>query len=117
MSPWGSWILEGSFEDVHIRVEASCSDGGVVVKCPTSRGMEDLSRESFAGKLSLSLRRRRAAEGGVEGGAEGEEIIVEASSDQAAVEVGGTAQEWPDTWVGSCSVPPAAREILALSDL
>jgi len=117
VSPWGSWRLDGEYEDVRVSVTASCDDAGTLVACPTAAGMTDgISRETFNGKLELRLWRIAGSQPIRSGSCpcpseeDGDTILLEASTERAALEVGGGP--WEDVWEGSCAVGEAEAVVL-----
>ena len=91
-------------------MSASCTDAGRKVLCPTADGMAPTSRETFDGELRVRLWRVFGGGGG--GGGQSEEELWRAETQQAALEGGGGP--WGSAgWQGSCSVSPAAAQVLA----
>ena len=107
---WGRWTIDGSLDDLRIRVEATCDpdeSGGLLVACPSEGGMKATARERFDGELHVRMWRVRP------GTDEETEVLLDARSSVAAVEVGGEGWEGGAEWRGSCEVEGAARALLA----
>jgi tocopherol cyclase len=73
---WGRWQVQGSYEDYSVRLEGTCDEAGLPVRCPTPSGMEETAHETFRGTLSVKLYKRGY-------------LIVEDSTSEACLEVGG----------------------------
>lgn len=107
---WGTWTVDGALDDLRVRVEASCppdENAALTVACPSADGMTARARERFDGELTVKMWRVRP------GTEEEAEVLLEARSSCAAVEVGGQGWEGGAEWVGSCEVEGAARALLA----
>jgi tocopherol cyclase len=70
-----------------VELLGTCADPGVLVQVPTAAGLRFLCRDTTRGQLRLKLWRRRGR---------ALELVLEASSRQAGLEVGG--EDWPHTW-------------------
>jgi tocopherol cyclase len=99
VASWGSWKVEGTYGDLRASVEARAADGdaGTAVVCPTMEGMTGESLETLKGEVTLRLWR-------------GDELLLEATSAKAALEVGGGP--WADGWKGSCEIGEAGKAVL-----
>jgi len=83
----------------------SDEDPGIRVLCPTGKGMEGVSKETFSGTMAVRLWRVLPSGG--------EDVIVDARTTQAAVEVGGAHLGASEPWCGSCEVGVVARAVLS----
>lgn len=101
MASWGAWKVEGRYGEMRAVVEAraAAGDEGTPVVCPTADGMRGESLETLKGELSLRLWR-------------GDELLLEAHSVQAALEVGPSGSMWADGWKGSCSIGDVEKAVL-----
>ena len=101
VSSWGSWRMEGRYKEMRAVVEARAAEGdaGTPVVCPTMEGMTGESLETLCGEVTLRLWR-------------GDDLILEAHSNQAALEVGPSGSAWADGWKGSCSIGEVEKSIL-----
>ena len=97
-----------------------------MVRVPTAEGMVDGSRETFDGKMRVRVWRVDGVEGGIPGGLpepgsggalddafcapEGGVLLLDTSSEHAALELGG--EPWEEAWEGGCDVSPLARAVL-----
>lgn len=118
MGPWGRWRAAGTFKGMRVLVEASCTedDEVVTVRVPTAVGMVEGSRETFDGRMRVRMWRAPLPPAGSDDATEDAhyekiEPLIDARSDQAALELGGGP--WDDTWVGSCEVNEFAKALLS----
>lgn len=88
VDPWGCWRIRAEQENYRVELLGTCADPGVLVQVPTAAGLQFLCRDTSRGELSLKLWRRRGRTF---------ELILKASSRQAALEVGG--EDWTQSWV------------------
>jgi tocopherol cyclase len=88
VDPWGSWRMWAENRRHRVELQGSCTDEGVPVQVPTAAGLRVGCRDTTRGELRLRLwrRQRRAPQ-----------LLLEASSPQAALEVGG--EGWSAPWV------------------
>ena len=82
-----------------VEARAAAGDEGTPVVCPTADGMRGESLETLKGELTLRLWR-------------GDELLLEAHSVQAALEVGPSGSMWADGWNGSCSIGDVEKAVL-----
>lgn len=90
IKPWGEWRLQGKlgqFEQYEVVLTGETNLSGSYVRTPTAKGLVFNCRDTTQGKLSLSLSDCQG------------KTIIEASSNQAGLEIGGTP--WENTWVAS----------------
>lgn len=87
IKPWGEWQLQGKLPQYQVVLKGETNLSGTYVRTPTANGLLFNCRDTTLGKLSISLYDCQG------------KIIVEADSNQAGLEVGGTP--WEKTWVGS----------------
>lgn len=88
VDPWGCWRIQAEQQRYRVELLGTSADPGVLVQVPTAAGLRFLCRDTTQGQLRLKLWRRRGR---------ALELLLEASSRQAGLEVGG--EEWPNTWV------------------
>jgi tocopherol cyclase len=87
IDPWGCWRIRAEQRRYRVELLGTCSDGGVLVQVPTPTGLQYLCRDTTRGELRLKLWRRRGR---------ALELVIEASSRQAGLEVGG--EDWSAPW-------------------
>ena len=91
---WGEWKVEGEYGDYSVKLEGTCDDTGIPVKCPTLSGMDEIARETFHGEIRVMLYEKGA-------------LILDETSCEACLEVGGLP--WSSMiWKGE----PAMKEPL-----
>lgn len=100
ISPWGYWKMSGrsikGARPFEVELEAICDSPGVKLRAPTEKdGMVYFCRDSFLSSVKMSLwelnwdkQKKEYVRGAV--------IVDNATSSQAAVEVGGGP--WWDNW-------------------
>jgi tocopherol cyclase len=88
VDPWGRWRMEARTRTHRVELLGTCSDDGVWVQVPTAAGLRFLCRDSTCGEMRLKLWRRRNGD---------PELLLDAVSRQAALEVGGDG--WDAPWV------------------
>ncbi len=88
VDPWGCWRMWAEQRRYRVELLGTCTDAGVMVQVPTAAGLQFLCRDTTRGELQLKLWRRRGSS---------LELVLEASSRQAGLEVGG--REWSLPWV------------------
>jgi tocopherol cyclase len=101
ISTWGYWKMTGrstkGARPFEVQLEAICESPGVKLRAPTEKeGMQYFCRDSFHGNVKLSLwelERDPVTNEYVRGAL----LINNATSSQAAVEVGGGP--WWDSWI------------------
>ena len=109
VAPWGSWRVSAK-TSTHECVVSCCIDpkdarpgNTTVLRAPVDdhrRGMEPSCRESFRGRMTVSLWERKGRGWG--SGARGRALLDAVVSDVAAVEVGGGP--WDETWEGTAEM-------------
>ena len=125
VAPWGSWsvecknsaystLIEGSIDES----DESSSPSGTL-RCPTEdKGMVPLCRDTFSGNLRVRLWKNSVEEGdassieGLDGITGTGELILDAQSSQAALEVGGGP--WDTTWQSAADVKEPLKSIGAV---
>lgn len=101
IAPWGYWHLSAENETHVVEIEATTKDEGTTLRAPTTEtGLAPACKDTCYGDLKLQLWERTSD------GSKGK-LILEATSNLAAVEVGGGP--WFNTWKGKTAAP----EILA----
>jgi tocopherol cyclase len=88
VDPWGRWRMWAEKRSHRVELQGSCSDEGVRVRVPTAEGLRFLCRDTTRGELRLKLWRRRGR---------ALQLLLDASSHQAGLEVGG--EDWSAPWV------------------
>ncbi|MEO1592636.1 MAG: tocopherol cyclase family protein [Cyanobacteria bacterium J06632_22] len=83
IAPWGSWQLTAHRGLHRIVLSGTTGDPGNLVRVPTRDGLQFLCRDTTHGHLTLQLYER-------------DQLMVEAQSDLAGLEVGGGP--WETTW-------------------
>ena len=84
IEPWGSWQLEGISDDYQVTLRGKTDLPGIYVRTPTAEGLVFNCRDTTRGELDLTLSTRAGQK------------IVEATSTQAGLEVGGAP--WDKAW-------------------
>ena len=85
IEPWGKWQIEGKTAQYKVKIVGETNSLGTYVRTPTAKGLVFNCRDTTSGKLSLALFLHTG------------EKIVEAYTNQAGLEVGGSPLT--DTWV------------------
>jgi tocopherol cyclase len=88
VDPWGCWRIQAEQKRYRVELLGTCTDAGVLVQVPTAAGLRFLCRDTTRGELRLKLWRRRGRD---------LDLVLDASSRQAGLEVGGG--EWSVPWV------------------
>lgn len=91
--PWGSWRMWATSQAYVVELTGTSTDAaspiaqraGVPLLAPTRQGMQQVCRDTLAGALSLRLKHRASGE-----------VIVEAHSSLAGLEIGGAP--WDEPW-------------------
>jgi len=84
--PWGSWQVRAKTQDFEIELVGKTSELGVMVRVPTTSGLEFFCRDTTRGDLAVSLWQ-------VNG--QTRQLICRAYSKQAGLEIGG---DWTEVW-------------------
>lgn len=98
VSQWGHWYMTAENETHMVELEATANDPGTTLRAPTEEaGLAPACKDTCFGVLKLQMWERRYD------GSRGK-VILEATSDMAALEVGGGP--WFNTWKGKTSNTP-----------
>lgn len=97
VSPWGSWIMKGRTKGFKVELEAKAVSTGTVLRAPTVEGLIPVCKDTFDGILTLKV----WEEG---------KLIIERTSNSAALEVGGGP--WWDSWWGNAEMKEPLRSVL-----
>ncbi|GMY17600.1 tocopherol cyclase, chloroplastic [Fagus crenata] len=104
IAPWGKWYFVGENQTHKVELEATTKDLGTTLRAPTSEaGLSPACKDTCFGVLRLQMWERRYD------GSKGK-IILDVTSDMAALEVGGGP--WFSTWKGETSAPELLRQAL-----
>jgi len=108
VSPWGFWEMRGTNRDVEVTLTSTCAArAGTLLRAPTAdQGMVPFCKDTFAGEMTLRVRRMDGP-----GGAPGT-VVVEATSRDAALEVGGGP--WWETWESQAVMREPLKSLLQL---
>ncbi|CAK7353270.1 unnamed protein product [Dovyalis caffra] len=97
ISPWGYWYMAADNGTHLVELEATTKDLGTTLRAPTAEaGLAPACKDTCFGDLKLQIWERRFD--GTKG-----KLILDVTSDMAAVEVGGGP--WFNTWKGKTSMP------------
>jgi tocopherol cyclase len=88
VEPWGRWRMWAQNRSHRVELLGSCDDEGVRVQVPTAEGLRVGCRDTTRGELRLKLWRRRGRT---------LQLLLDAASPQAGLEVGG--EGWSAPWV------------------
>ncbi|GMY17601.1 tocopherol cyclase, chloroplastic [Fagus crenata] len=104
IAPWGKWYFVGENQTHKVELEATTKDLGTTLRAPTTEaGLSPACKDTCFGVLRLQMWERRSD------GSKGK-IILDVTSDMAALEVGGGP--WFSTWKGETSAPELLRQAL-----
>ncbi|KAF5456495.1 hypothetical protein F2P56_025972 [Juglans regia] len=107
VDPWGYWYMSAENQTHKVTLEATTKDPGTPLRAPTSEaGFAPACKDSCSGVLRLQMWERTYD------GSKGK-IILDVTSNTAAVEVGGGP--WFNTWKGETSTPELLRRALGVS--
>ncbi|GLU01442.1 hypothetical protein SLE2022_187490 [Rubroshorea leprosula] len=107
VAPWGYWYMAAENETHMVELEARATDPGTTLRAPTSEaGFAPACKDTCFGDLRMQIWDRRSD------GNKGK-LILDVSSNMAAVEVGGGP--WFDTWKGSTLTPELIKFALQVS--
>ena len=87
ISPWGQWQIWAEQSDYKVEIIGYTDAPGVLIRVPTARGLVFGCRDTTQGTLSLKLWKKNTVF---------PELIFEAYSQQAGLEVGG--EGWANEW-------------------
>ena len=85
IEPWGKWQMQAISSQFKVTLRGKTDLSGTYVRTPTAQGLVFNCRDTTNGKLSLELGYRTG------------EIIIQASSNLAGLEVGGAS--WDKAWI------------------
>ncbi|KAM0933174.1 putative tocopherol cyclase [Dioscorea sansibarensis] len=104
VAPWGYWKLSAMNEKHMVEIEATTKESGSPLRAPTAEaGFVTACKDTCSAILRLQLWERQYD------GSKGK-IILDATSNMAAVEVGGGP--WFQTWNGTASSPEVISRAL-----
>ncbi|PIA42636.1 hypothetical protein AQUCO_02000228v1 [Aquilegia coerulea] len=104
IAPWGYWRISADNQSHKVELEATTKDPGTTLRAPTlEAGLAPACKDTCYGDLRLRIWERRYD------GSKGK-IILDATSNMAAVEVGGGP--WFNTWKGETSSPELINRAL-----
>lgn len=104
VAQWGYWYMSAENETHKVELVATTNDPGTTLRAPTSEaGLAPACKDSCFGELKLQMWERQSD------GSKGK-IILDVTSDMAAVEVGGGP--WFSTWKGKTSTPELVSRAL-----
>jgi tocopherol cyclase len=116
VDPWGRWVLTGRctsgdrlFES---QISATCDAPGTVLRAPTQQGMKLACKDSFLATATLSLWPLEWNEDTKIHQRAKIPIIDQATTSQAAVEIGGGP--WWDTWEGKSRMQQPFKTLLQI---
>ncbi|KAF5938880.1 hypothetical protein HYC85_023139 [Camellia sinensis] len=106
IAPWGHWCVSAENETHKVELEATTKDPGTTLRAPTSEaGLAPACKDTCFGDLRLKLWERTY------NGSEGK-IILDVTSNMAAVEVGGGP--WFNTWKSKTSTPEIVSRVVGI---
>ncbi|KAG5018782.1 hypothetical protein JHK87_014637 [Glycine soja] len=106
VTTWGYWFMSADNGRYVVEIEATAEDPGTTLRAPTAEaGLAPACKDTCFGDLKLQMWERRYD------GSKGK-IILDVSSNMAALEVGGGP--WFNTWKGKTSTPAALSRVLEL---
>lgn len=106
VATWGYWFMSADNGNYVVELEATADDPGTALRAPTAEaGLSPACKDTCFGILQLKLWERRYD------GSKGK-IILDVSSNMAALEVGGGP--WFSTWKGKTSTPAVLSRALQL---
>ncbi|KAH7574246.1 hypothetical protein JRO89_XS03G0270500 [Xanthoceras sorbifolium] len=106
IAPWGYWYIAAENERHLVELTATTKDPGSTLRAPTvESGFAEACKDTCFGDLRLQMWERRYD--GTKG-----KLILDVTSDMAAVEVGGGP--WFNTWKGKTNTPELLRRALGI---
>ena len=87
VSPWGDWHIKAERSDYVLELHGTTAHPGVGLRAPTEQGVMYCCRHTAQGQVSFSLWRKFTGR---------LSLILQATSQQAALEIGGSP--WCDPW-------------------
>ncbi|KAK1549745.1 hypothetical protein Q3G72_006982 [Acer saccharum] len=104
IAQWGYWYMAAENETHMVELTATTKDPGTTLRAPTSEaGLASACKDTCYGELRLQIWER--GYDGTKG-----KLILDVTSDMAAVEVGGGP--WFDTWKGKTAAPELLKRAL-----
>ncbi|XP_042498327.1 tocopherol cyclase, chloroplastic [Macadamia integrifolia] len=104
IAPWGYWHMFAENETHKVELEATTKDSGTTLRAPSKEaGLTPYCKDTCYGELRLQLWERKYD------GSKGK-ILLDVTSDMAALEVGGGP--WFNTWKGETSTPALLSQAL-----
>lgn len=88
IAPWGYWQMTAENEGYAVELIGTTDLPGLPLRAPTRDGLRYCCRDTALGQVQLRLWQRQSGQ---------RRLIVEATSDQCGLEVGGGP--WPENWV------------------
>jgi tocopherol cyclase len=85
VQPWGSWQMQATNQDFQVELLGTTDLPSITVQTPGADGLRSDCRDTLHGNIQLTLRTR------------GGELILEAQSNMAGLEVGGGP--WDNIWI------------------
>ncbi|CAN6456556.1 unnamed protein product [Victoria cruziana] len=106
VAPWGYWHFSGENEKYKVELEGTTRAPGTVLRAPTiEAGLVPYCKDTCLGRIRLQLWEK--AYNGTKG-----KVILDVTSDMAALEVGGGP--WYTTWKATSSSPDLIKQMLRL---
>ncbi|OIW21068.1 hypothetical protein TanjilG_28514 [Lupinus angustifolius] len=106
VTPWGYWYFSADNGRYLVELEGKTDDPGTTLRAPTAEaGLSQACKDTCFGDLKLQMWERRYD------GSKGK-IILDVTSNMAALEVGGGP--WFNTWKGKTSISPVLNKALGL---
>eukprot|EP01018_Ginkgo_biloba_P015474 Gb_20638 [translate_table: standard] len=104
ISKWGYWRITAENDLYEVELEATTKSEGTILRAPTTEaGLVPYCKDTCLGNLKLQIWER------TKNGQRGK-IILDVTSDMAALEVGGGP--WYSTWRKQSSTPVILRQVL-----
>ncbi|KAK3212963.1 hypothetical protein Dsin_017669 [Dipteronia sinensis] len=104
IAQWGYWYMAAENERHMVELTATTKDPGTTLRAPTSEaGLASACKDTCYGELRLQMWEQRYD--GTKG-----KLILDVTSDMAAVEVGGGP--WFNTWKGKTAAPELLKRAL-----
>ena len=99
---WGIWEIRGDYGEYYVELCGTCdeSSGGMPVRCPTERGMEEIAIETFHGKLRVKLFKKDRTT-----------LLLDVTSNEACLEIGGAPWRTEPVWKGESEMVEPVKSI------